>query len=70
MNCPRCGSNNLKPVSVHSQNFKRRCEECGFVTHPNDYEFDYELFHPGVCGRCKQTKPNDSKTKFNYTTRN
>ena len=54
MDCPRCGSDKLNPVSPYLQNRKFRCEECKFVSSIDHYEFEYEIFHKGICGRCKQ----------------
>jgi len=54
MKCPRCDSENLTPVSLHRQNRKFRCGKCDWVFSIDHYEFEYELFHPNICGRCKQ----------------
>ncbi len=55
MKCPRCDSENLKPISIHIQNRQFRCDECGITFSIDHYEFDYEVFHNGICGRCKQS---------------
>jgi len=56
MECPRCDSKKLGRVRPeHYQNERLRCLNCGLVFHPRlSYEFEYECYHPGICGRCKQ----------------
>ena len=53
MNCPRCNSK-AKKVDASYQSQKFKCPRCGLVSNPKDYEWEYELYHPGFCGRCKQ----------------
>ncbi len=55
MNCPRCNSVKTNPISPYYQNRKFRCDDCGGVFSINDYEWEYEFYHKGVCGRCKQS---------------
>ncbi len=68
MNCPRCESEGLKPVSPYVQNRKFRCDECGLTFSVDHYEFEYELFHKDVCGRCKQ--PLETKAVKSTPTKN
>ena len=59
MNCPRCDSENSSSVSPYIQNRKFRCEDCGLVFSIDHLEFEFELYHAGICGRCKQPLKED-----------
>ena len=63
MDCPRCESQKLERVRPeHYQNMRLHCLKCGLEFHPRlDYVSSYELWHLGICGRCKQPLPKKNK---------
>jgi transcription initiation factor TFIIIB Brf1 subunit/transcription initiation factor TFIIB len=59
ISCPRCGSERNTEISPYYQNKGLKCSDCGLVFNPSStsYESDFELYHPGICGRCGQRLP-------------
>lgn len=56
--CPKCNSKeygDYAPSSNHNTH-KHFCKKCGFVfnTSSQQYESEYEYYHPYHCGRCHQ----------------
>lgn len=54
--CPRCDSDNTAPYCDAPQSRKEFCKDCGCEFNPSypSYESDYEFWHKGYCGRCRQ----------------